>query len=125
MLPCFNAAGQWNPPYFIFPGKCIPATYNPLEGVDGSVFSMTESGYMNTETFYMWLANNFIPNLPPKRPVVLLIDSHDSHIDLHTFELAEQNGILLYALLKNATHIVQPADVGLFGTVKKSWYKSV
>ncbi len=126
MLPCFNASGQWMPPYFIFPGKRIPTTYNPLEGgIDGSVFSMTESGYMHTETFYMWLANHFIPNLPPKRPVLLLVDSHDSHLDLATFELAEKNGIYLYALLKNATHIVQPADVGLFGSMKRSWYKSV
>ena len=75
MLPCFNACSQWMPPYFIFPGKCIPVTYNPLEGgVDGSVFSMTDSGYMDTQTFYMWFANHFLPNLPPARPVVLLID---------------------------------------------------
>ena len=63
------------PPYFIFPGKRIPVTYNPLEGgVDGSVFSVTDSGYMDTQTFYMWFANHFLPNLPPARPVLLLID---------------------------------------------------
>ena len=126
MLPCFNACGQWMPPYFIFPGKRVPVTFNPLEGgVEGSIFSMTETGYMDTQTFYMWFANHFIPNLPPARPVVLLIDSHDSHLDLETFQLAQKNGICLYALLKNATHLVQPADVGLFGPMKKSWYKSV
>lgn len=80
---------------------------------------------MDTQTFYMWFANHFIPNLPPARPVVLLNDSHDSHLDLETFQLAQKNGICLYALLKNATHLVQPADVGLFGPMKKSWYKSV
>lgn len=126
MLPCFNACGQWMPPYFIFPGKRIPVTYNPLEGgVDGSVFSMTDSGYMDTQTFFMWFANHFLPNLPPARPVVLLIDGHDSHLDLELFQLAEKNGVYLYSLLKNATHLVQPADVGLFGPMKKSWYKEV
>ena len=126
MLPCFNACGQWMPPYFIFPGKRIPVTYNPIEGgVQGSVFSVTPSGYMDTSTFYMWFANHFIPNLPPARPVVLLIDSHDSHLDLETFQLAEQNGVHIYALLKNATHMVQPADVSLFGPMKKSWYNSL
>ena len=89
-----------------------------------SAFSMTESGYMDTPSFYMWLANHFIPNIPPVRPVVLLVDSHTSHIDLESFELARQNKIHIYALLKNATHLVQPADVGLFGTLKKTWYKN-
>ena len=62
--------------------------------------------------------------IPPVRPVVLLVDSHTSHIDLESFELARQNKIHIYALLKNATHLVQPADVGLFGTMKKTWYKN-
>ena len=31
----------------------------------------------------------------------------------------------MYSLLKNATHLVQPADVGLFGSMKKSWYSSI
>ena len=100
--------------------------YNPLEGgVEGSVLSMTESGYMDTSTFYMRFANHFIPNLPPARPVVLLVDGHDSHLNLELFQQAEKNGIYLYSLLQNATHLVQPADVGLFGPLKKSWYKEV
>ena len=116
MLPCFNACGQWMLQYFIFPGKRVPVTFNLLEGgVEGSIVSMTETGYMDTQTFYMWFANHFIPNLPPARPLVLLIDSHDSHLDLETFQLAQKNGICLYSLLKNASHLVQPADVGLFG----------
>ena len=126
VLPCFNACGQWMPPYILFAGKRIPKTYNPLEGgVPGSVYSVTEKGYMDTPTFFMWFANHFIPQLPPRRPVVLLVDSHESHIDLDTFELAKKNNIHIFALLKNATHLVQPADVGLFGAMKQTWYKHV
>ena len=80
---------------------------------------------MDTPTFFMWFANHFIPQLPPRRPVVLLVDSHESHIDLDTFELAKNNNIHIFALLKNATHLVQPADVGLFGAMKQTWYKHV
>ena len=126
VLPCFNACGQWMPPYILFVGKRIPKTYNPLDGgVSGSVYSVTEKGYMDTPTFYMWFANHFISQLPPQRPVVLLVDSHESHIDLGTFELAKKNNIHIFALLKNATHLVQPADVGLFGAMKQTWYKHV
>ena len=126
LLLCFNPSGQWMASYFLFPGKRVPVTYNPLEnGMEGSVFSMADSGYIDTETFYMWLANHFIPNLPPARPVVLLIDGHDSYLDLNTFQLAKKNQVHMYSLLKNATRLVQPADVGLFGIMKKSWYSSV
>jgi len=80
---------------------------------------------MTAPTFYMWLANHFIPHLSPAKPVVLLFDSANCHIDLETFELANKNQVYLYALLKNATHLNQPADVGVFGAMKQSWYKNV
>ena len=86
---------------------------------------MTDSGYMDRSTFYMWFANHLIPNLPPARPVVLLVDGHDSHLNLKLFQLAEKNGTCLYSFLQNVTHLVQPADVGLFGRLKKSWFKKV
>ena len=31
VLPCFNACGQWMPPYMLFSGKRIPKSYNPLK----------------------------------------------------------------------------------------------
>lgn len=68
---------------------------------------------------------SFPTYIPPARPVVLLVDSAEVHIDLHTFELANKNGVYFYALLKNATHLVQPADVGMFGPMKQAWYKNV
>lgn len=126
VLPCFNAAGQFIPPFILFSGKRAPVGYNPLEGAaPGSAFAVTEKGYMDAPTFYLWLANHFIPHLPPTRPVVLLVDSAEAHIDLHTFELAKKNNIFIFALLKNATHLLQPADVGLFGPLKQAWYKTV
>ena len=126
VLPCFNAAGQFIPPFILFSGKRAPVGYNPLEGAaPGSAFAVTEKGYMDAPTFYLWLANHFIPHLPPARPVVLLVDSAEAHIDIHTFELAKKNNIYIFALLKNATHLLQPADVGLFGPLKQAWYKAV
>ena len=73
---------------------------------------------MDTATFNMWFGRHFIANLPPARPVVLLVDSAGAHIDLDTFELATRNSVYIYAPLENATHLVQPADVGLFRAMK-------
>ena len=126
-MPCFNACGQWIPPYIRFAHKRIPVTYHPLEGgVPGSAFCVTEKGYMDTASLYMWFANHFIPQLPTPKPLVLLVDSHESHIDLDSFELAKKNGIHILAFLKNATrHLMQTADVGIFGAMNQTWYKNV
>lgn len=80
---------------------------------------------MDTATFYMWLDKHFIPNLPPARPAVLLVDSKGAHIDPDKFKLAKRNDFFIYAVLKNATHLVLPAVVGLFGAMKQLWYKNV
>lgn len=103
----FNAAGQFIQPFILFSGKRDPVAYNPLEGAaPGSPFAVTEKGYMNAPTFYLWLANHFIPHLSRTRPVVFLVDSPEAHVDLHTFAFAEKNNIFIFALLKNATHLL-------------------
>lgn len=86
---------------------------------------MTESVYMDTPPFFMRFANNFIPNFPPAKPVLLHIDGHKSHLNLEFFQLAEKHKICLYSSLQNATHLLQPNDIALFGPLKKIGYKEV
>jgi hypothetical protein len=37
-------------------------------------------------------------------------------------EFCREKEIILYSLLANSTHIIQPADVGIFGPLKKKWF---
>lgn len=90
----FNCA--MHPSIMLFPRKHIPNQCNVLEGgVPGSCYSLTEKGYMDTVTFYVWLDKHFIPNLPPARPLVLFVDSAGAHIDLDTFQLANRNDVFI------------------------------
>jgi hypothetical protein len=99
LLTCFNACGQWIPPYIVIPGKRVPKTYNPLEGgVPGSAFSVSDKGSMDASAFYLWLDDHFIPNIPPRRPVVLLVDSHHSNINPEAFELAKKCCIEIFGV---------------------------
>ncbi|KAH3854339.1 hypothetical protein DPMN_096876 [Dreissena polymorpha] len=56
-------------------------------------------------------------------PVVLLIDSVSSHLEMKVFEYASLKGIELYRLHPNATRIKQRLDVGVFGPLKKGGMK--
>jgi hypothetical protein len=79
---------------------------------------------MNAKTFFKFL-QHFDKYACPDRPVILLIDSVSSHIDLDVFTFAREKGIELYRLVPNATHFLQPLDNGVFGPLKKSWYQIV
>ena len=98
LLTCFNAIGQWIPPYIIIPGKRMPKTYNPLEnGFPGCAFTVTEKGNMDSSTFQLWLEDHFVPSISIARPVVLLVDN--SHvIDPVAFELANKNCIEIFGV---------------------------
>ncbi|KAJ8892150.1 hypothetical protein PR048_004730 [Dryococelus australis] len=83
---------------------------------------------MTGELFYEFMTNIFHPKLVEKNislPVVLFIDGHLSHLTLHTSKFCDEHGIILVALLPNATYILQPMDVGVFRLLKNGWKKAV
>ena len=121
-LTCICANGNAMPPLIIYPGKSV----NPSYAVDlppGSLAYATESGWMNTEAFFFWIKNLFVANLPPIRPVVLLLDGHSSHIDYATGKFCRQNRIELICLPPHTSHVTQPLDKGIFGPFKHEYRK--
>lgn len=121
---CGSADGTIMPPYFVYP-EPKPRGYNPLTGaMYGSDIAYTKKGWMDATTFQKFL-DHFHLYAGTDRPVVLLIDSVSSHISMSAFELASQRGIELYRIVPNATHLMQPLDVGVFGPLKQRWHQVV
>ncbi|KAF9411109.1 hypothetical protein HW555_009971 [Spodoptera exigua] len=54
-------------------------------------------------------------------PVAFFLDGHTSHISLPLTVFCKEKGIILIALLPNATHVLQPLDVSVFRPVKGTW----
>ena len=82
----------------VFPGERFK--YNPLhESVPNTFLGRTKNGWMDTELFYMWLANHFVVHIPPARPVILLVDGHSTHIDIQITKFCQgnQNNTVLFA----------------------------
>ncbi|KAJ8051210.1 Jerky protein-like-like [Holothuria leucospilota] len=120
---CANADGKLLPPYFLFKGP-KPSSWDPLAGAPlKSAAFFTESGWTTQAAFQYWFQHHFLPNIGNERPVVLLLDSHEGHIAYDLFQQAEQSNIHLYRFLPNATHILQPLDVGVFGHMKRSYWE--
>lgn len=94
----------------------VIATYPP-----NYFFGVTEKGWIDTATFYGWVANHFLSNISEIRPVLLLVDGHATHIDVHTAQLCKENNVVLYLLHSHASHLIQPYDREYFKTFKQIW----
>ncbi|XP_062545718.1 uncharacterized protein LOC134212139 [Armigeres subalbatus] len=121
-----NADGILAPPLVLFPYKQRLPAEIVREAPPGWSVGKTESGWMNRETFYYYLKNVFHPWLLATKiqlPIIVFVDGHSSHVSYQTTEFCRENGIELICLFPNATHILQPLDVGFFRALKSSWNK--
>ena len=120
VLVCSSAAGYALPPYIIFDRL----TWNPKLAdaeVPGSLYGMSKNGWINGELFHAWFVNHFLSYAPRIRPLILLMDGHSSHYCPDTIRYAAEEGILLFVLPPNTTHLTQPLDKGCFSPLKVRW----
>lgn len=74
------------------------------------------------------MANVFHPWLQKKQissPVIIFLDGHYSLLTYHLSKLCSEIGIVIIALNPNATHVIQPLGVAVFGPLKKKWSQEV
>ena len=111
----------------IYPYLRIPTEIRALVP-DKFHVAHSESGWMTSKNFFEFIANAFIPWLDDQmiaRPVVLFVDGHKTHVTMQASVLCQDNGVILYLLPPNTTHILQPADVGPFRPMKHYWREQV
>jgi len=120
---CINAVGNSVPPFFIFPRVCF--TDKMLAGCPpGSVGIASPSGWMNAETFLQWM-KHFIHHTGCRsdKPVLLILDNHESHVSYECLNLARCSGVTLLSLPPHCCHKLQPLDRSVFGPFKR-YYNS-
>ncbi|XP_065642449.1 uncharacterized protein LOC136074076 [Hydra vulgaris] len=84
----------------------------------------SENDWMNAECFFEYITNVFYPSLIKEEillPVIIFFDGHVSHFSIEFSEFCSKNGIIFVALFLNATHILQPLDVAVYGPMKAKW----
>jgi hypothetical protein len=127
LLACASATAHYIKPMLVFPGQRF--SYNPLKGMEQDAYlGRSLNGWMDSELFFTWLKEVFIPEINTrqvKRPVLLLVDGHFTHLTLESSKLCSQENIILYCLLEHASHLMQPLDLTLFSSLKESWKQSV
>ncbi|KAG5858417.1 hypothetical protein JTB14_010103 [Gonioctena quinquepunctata] len=119
-LVVFSADGEVAPPLVVFPYVRPPKAV--VENMPPKwVLGKSDTGWMKGDVFfeyiaigfYRWLEDNHV-----EKPIILFMDGHRSHMTQPLSEFCQNNGIVLYALPPNTTHILQPADVSVFKPLK-------
>jgi len=77
------------------------------------------------EIILFLLANDFyklhLKGMNIQRPVIVFLDGHASHLSLPLSEFCAEYQIILVWLPANATHFLQPLDVGFYFPFKSKW----
>ena len=58
----------------------------------------SESGWIDSELFIMWMKKIFLQYCGSQRPVLLVVDEHARHITIEVIDLACENQIILFCL---------------------------
>ena len=124
-LCCCSATGVFVPPALIFPRKRMIGGL--LDGAPpGSIGLCSDSGWINTELFVQWL-DFFIKHVKPSvdRPVLLILDNHESHRALSVIEKASENHVVLLSVPPHTTHKLQPLDRSVYGPFSNYFEKEI
>ena len=106
------------PPHKIF-ASFYPSGPYACEGPEGALYSVSESSCMDSELFYGFLNQLFIPRTRHiSGPKLLMLDGHGSHLDIKSIDLCRNYFVHMYCLPPHATHIFQPLDAVIFHPLK-------
>lgn len=132
-MVCFSSSGDVIKPMIILPGiKNVPQNLNEYE--DQALFTASRKGWMTTQLWEVWVMN-FVSEIKIRRlkwpkkirneKVLLIVDGHSSRSTPDALKLLRENDIELLVLPAHLTHLLQPFDVGIAGTLKMLFRKSL
>lgn len=116
MLYCTSSSGTALPPMIIYPGT-FPGGQYRLGGPDDTLYARSCSGWFDSELFLDWFRNFFFLYSVPKRPLVLVVDGHESLKNMNLIDCARKI-IILLCLPPHTTHALQPLGVAIFKSLK-------
>ena len=119
VVACTSAGGRFMPNAIVYK-DCIPDGKYADSVPKDYLLTSTPSGYINRQIFDDWFSKVFLKNLGRERPVLLLMDNHETHLSPDSIDLAIQNNVEILALPAHTSHFLQPLDQ-IFGGLKSTF----
>lgn len=114
-----SALGNMVPPFFVFP-RIHYKSHFVRGGPIGCEGDANLSGWMKEENFIQY-TKHFVQHVKPskEKPVLLLLDNHDSHLSIAALDYFKANGVTVLSFLPHCSHKLQPLDRSVYGQLKK------
>lgn len=114
-----NAAGNAIPPSLIFPRVKFHQHFL-RDGPTGCDGDANPSGWMMEQNFVKF-TKHFVSyaRCSEKRPSLLLLDNHDSHLSAEALDYFKANAVTLLSFPPHCSHKLQPLDRSVYGPLKK------
>lgn len=121
VLCTVNAIGNSVPPVFIYPRVRYKDFF--LKGTPpGSLALASRSGWMTAELFVQCLEHIIkTTKCSKEKPILLLLDNHESHINLKVIDTACKNGVIMLTFPPHCSHRLQPLDVSVYSALKSHY----
>jgi len=132
LIASICADGTHLPPALIYQSESGDLQDSWLEDFDGkkesAYFASSEKGWSNEVLGLQWLEHVFDHNTRRKAARsqrLLILDGHNSHVNLDFIDYADRNRILLAVLPPHSTHRLQPLDIGMFSPLATYYSQEV
>ncbi|XP_063448186.1 tigger transposable element-derived protein 6-like [Mytilus trossulus] len=109
LLACASAAGGFMPNMLIFT-KSLPSGRYASEMPKDWLYATAENGYITRDLFENWFEKVFIPSIGLRRPNLLIIDNHSSHLSIPVIDMAIEHSVEILGLPPHTSHFLQPLD---------------
>ncbi|KAG5314018.1 CBX5 protein, partial [Acromyrmex insinuator] len=118
MAVAVSAIGNMIPPFFIFP-RAHYKDHFIQEGPLGSAGDVNPLGWMEEEHFIKY-CQHFVRHVRPskEKPVLLLLDNHESHLSIEALDYLKENGIIVLSFPYHCSHKLQPLDRSVYEPLK-------
>lgn len=115
-----NALGNAIPPVFIFPGAFYEDNFVE-SGPVGSVGTANSAGWMQDAAFLVFLEHfKKFSNASLTHKVLLVLDTHSSHVHIDTIDFCKENGITLLSFPPHCSLKLHPLDRSVFEPFKEA-----
>ena len=116
-----SASGELLVPYVVYKAESMWETWRE-GGPPGCRYNRSKSGWFDAICFNDWFQTVIVPWARKRDGKKVIIgDNLSSHFTSSVLETCETLNIAFVCLPPNATHLMQPLDVAVYGPMKKAW----
>ncbi|KAJ8968448.1 hypothetical protein NQ314_002294 [Rhamnusium bicolor] len=124
LMVCESANGDLLPPMVVYKAQNLYENWK-IGGPAETVYASSSSGWFDMNLFEEWFFHILLPHIErtraPNAATIVVGDNPASHFSPNVIAACKEKQMYMTPFPANATHLMQPLDVAVFGPMKRKW----